>query len=160
MQVRLRVSAIFITNRSHVAVPLACSASDRAPRSDHRRRLTSPSNRRPPSRQPITATTAVQSRLGMKLVVAGIIATFTSVANAASFHGSTARRGGFNLAPLTARASTCNGDTSLCDKKYSNVTFIGSHNSYAISGENGTSISLPNFRSSPRRQLTGLVSRC
>jgi hypothetical protein len=29
-------------------------------------------------------------------------------------------------------ATTCNGHAELCDKLYSNVTFIGAHNSYAV----------------------------
>ena len=31
------------------------------------------------------------------------------------------------------RATVCNGDSSLCSRLYSNVTFIGTHDSYAIS---------------------------
>ncbi|PWN52278.1 hypothetical protein IE53DRAFT_7871 [Violaceomyces palustris] len=30
------------------------------------------------------------------------------------------------------RATVCNGDASLCSRLYSNVTYIGAHNSYAI----------------------------
>ena len=33
---------------------------------------------------------------------------------------------------LVQAATTCNGHASLCDKKYSNVTFLGAHNSYAV----------------------------
>lgn len=33
---------------------------------------------------------------------------------------------------LVKRASVCNGDASLCDRLYSNVTYIGAHNSYAV----------------------------
>lgn len=33
---------------------------------------------------------------------------------------------------LSARASTCNGHAELCSRQYSNVTYIGTHNSYAI----------------------------
>ena len=33
---------------------------------------------------------------------------------------------------LAKRASVCNGDASLCSRLYSNVTYIGAHNSYAI----------------------------
>lgn len=34
---------------------------------------------------------------------------------------------------LAERASTsCNGDPSLCSRLYSNVTYVGAHNSYAI----------------------------
>ncbi|SNX85872.1 uncharacterized protein MEPE_04581 [Melanopsichium pennsylvanicum] len=33
---------------------------------------------------------------------------------------------------LTKRASVCNGDASLCDRLYSNVTYIGAHDSYAV----------------------------
>ena len=29
-------------------------------------------------------------------------------------------------------ATTCNGDPSLCNKLYSNVTYIGAHDSYAV----------------------------
>lgn len=29
-------------------------------------------------------------------------------------------------------ATTCNGDASLCTKLYSNVTFVGAHDSYAV----------------------------
>jgi hypothetical protein len=36
---------------------------------------------------------------------------------------------------LTSRATTCNGHASLCDKSYGNVTFVGTHNSYAVGGE-------------------------
>ncbi|KAJ9120344.1 hypothetical protein QFC24_005298 [Naganishia onofrii] len=33
------------------------------------------------------------------------------------------------------RATTCNGHAELCDKSYGNVTFLGTHNSYAVGGE-------------------------
>lgn len=33
---------------------------------------------------------------------------------------------------LVKRASVCNGDASLCSRLYSNVTYIGAHDSYAI----------------------------
>lgn len=33
---------------------------------------------------------------------------------------------------LVQAASICNGHSELCDKKYSNVTFLGAHNSYAV----------------------------
>jgi len=33
---------------------------------------------------------------------------------------------------LTKRAGVCNGDASLCSRLYSNVTYIGAHDSYAI----------------------------
>ncbi|PWY97685.1 PLC-like phosphodiesterase [Testicularia cyperi] len=36
------------------------------------------------------------------------------------------------MLPITKRASVCNGDASLCNKLYSNVTYIGTHDSYAI----------------------------
>ena len=40
------------------------------------------------------------------------------------------------LTPLLATsayaATSCNGYASLCDKLYSNVTFIGAHDSYAV----------------------------
>lgn len=29
-------------------------------------------------------------------------------------------------------ATVCNGDASLCDRLYSNVTYIGTHNSYSV----------------------------
>ena len=32
----------------------------------------------------------------------------------------------------TKRATACNGDASLCNRLYSNVTYIGAHNSYAV----------------------------
>ncbi|WVR08152.1 hypothetical protein IAU60_005198 [Kwoniella sp. DSM 27419] len=35
------------------------------------------------------------------------------------------------LATVNA-ATTCNGHAELCDRKYSNVTFIGAHNSYGV----------------------------
>lgn len=33
---------------------------------------------------------------------------------------------------LVSAATTCNGHAELCDKKYSKVTFLGAHNSYAV----------------------------
>lgn len=33
---------------------------------------------------------------------------------------------------LAKRANTCNGHSELCSKKYSNVTFVGAHNSYSV----------------------------
>ncbi|CDR99086.1 hypothetical protein, partial [Sporisorium scitamineum] len=33
---------------------------------------------------------------------------------------------------LAKRASVCNGDASLCSRLYSNVTYIGAHDSYAV----------------------------
>ncbi len=35
-------------------------------------------------------------------------------------------------ATLSKRASVCNGDASLCSRLYSNVTYIGAHDSYAV----------------------------
>jgi len=35
--------------------------------------------------------------------------------------------------PLTAkRATACNGRAELCNRSYGNITFIGSHDSYAV----------------------------
>ena len=36
--------------------------------------------------------------------------------------------------PLAQAATTCNGSPDLCSKLYSAVTFIGTHNSYAVGG--------------------------
>lgn len=36
--------------------------------------------------------------------------------------------------PLSFAATTCNSSPSLCSKLYSAVTFIGTHNSYAVGG--------------------------
>jgi len=36
--------------------------------------------------------------------------------------------------PLRKRAQLCNGHAELCDRKYGNVTFLGSHDSFAFSG--------------------------
>ncbi|SPO29574.1 uncharacterized protein UTRI_04678_B [Ustilago trichophora] len=41
--------------------------------------------------------------------------------------------------PLAKRASVCNGDASLCNRLYSNVTYIGAHNSYAVGTLQGAS---------------------
>ncbi|PWN29566.1 hypothetical protein BDZ90DRAFT_207049, partial [Jaminaea rosea] len=43
---------------------------------------------------------------------------------------------------LTSRATTCNGHSELCERLYSNVTYIGAHNSYGIA--QGTSNSFAN----------------
>lgn len=43
----------------------------------------------------------------------------------------------FVVAEVYGNNSTCNGDASLCSKLYSNVTFLGAHNSYSV----GSSIS-------------------
>mgnify|MGYP002715270672 CR=1 FL=1 len=37
--------------------------------------------------------------------------------------------------PFEKRADKCNGYSSLCNKKYSNVTYVGTHNSYAHGSE-------------------------
>lgn len=37
-----------------------------------------------------------------------------------------------NPMQLKARATACNGDAALCSRKYSNVTYIGTHDSYSI----------------------------
>jgi len=37
------------------------------------------------------------------------------------------------------RATTCNGDSSLCDRSYGNVSFVGAHDSYAV-GTNSVSV--------------------
>ncbi|PWN44368.1 hypothetical protein IE81DRAFT_287254 [Ceraceosorus guamensis] len=34
--------------------------------------------------------------------------------------------------PFYRRATNCNGDLSLCERSYGNVTFVGAHNSYGI----------------------------
>lgn len=39
--------------------------------------------------------------------------------------------------PFHRRATTCNGDASLCSRSYANVTFAGSHNSYAVDRAGG-----------------------
>ncbi|KAK8849563.1 hypothetical protein IAR55_004898 [Kwoniella newhampshirensis] len=36
------------------------------------------------------------------------------------------------LAPIARAATVCNGHAELCDRLYSNVTFIGAHDSYAV----------------------------
>lgn len=33
---------------------------------------------------------------------------------------------------LSSRATTCNGDSNLCGRKYSNVTFAGAHGQYFL----------------------------
>ncbi|KAI5449272.1 hypothetical protein NCC49_005134 [Naganishia albida] len=35
---------------------------------------------------------------------------------------------------ITSRATTCNGHAELCSRSYGNVTFVGTHNSYAVGG--------------------------
>ncbi|KAH8119888.1 PLC-like phosphodiesterase [Phellopilus nigrolimitatus] len=37
---------------------------------------------------------------------------------------------------LNGRATTCNGNSQLCDKSYGNVTFVGAHDSYAVGTNN------------------------
>lgn len=39
-------------------------------------------------------------------------------------------------ATSTLAADVCNGDASFCDRKYSNVTYIGTHGSYAVGANN------------------------
>ncbi|KII94109.1 hypothetical protein PLICRDRAFT_153469 [Plicaturopsis crispa FD-325 SS-3] len=39
-------------------------------------------------------------------------------------------------ASVERRATTCNGQASLCDRSYGNVTFVGAHDSYAIGTNN------------------------
>ncbi|EPQ31352.1 uncharacterized protein PFL1_00687 [Pseudozyma flocculosa PF-1] len=46
--------------------------------------------------------------------------------------GASASAGASVGASLAKRASVCNGDASLCDRLYSNVTYVGTHNSYAV----------------------------
>ncbi|SAM84920.1 uncharacterized protein UBRO_05886 [Ustilago bromivora] len=45
----------------------------------------------------------------------------------------------FEAPALAKRASVCNGDASLCSRLYSNVTYIGAHNSYALGTLQGAS---------------------
>jgi hypothetical protein len=42
----------------------------------------------------------------------------------------------YTLATITSAfgATICNGSPDLCQRRYSNVTFIGAHNSYAVGG--------------------------
>lgn len=40
---------------------------------------------------------------------------------------------------VARRATVCNGHAELCDRSFGNVTFIGTHNSYAIGVNNGAS---------------------
>ena len=42
---------------------------------------------------------------------------------------------------LDSRATVCNGQAGFCTRSFGNLTFIGSHNSYAI----GTTGNRPNF---------------
>lgn len=42
---------------------------------------------------------------------------------------------GVSSATPTRRATTCNGHAELCARSYGNVTFLGTHNSYAVGGE-------------------------
>jgi len=37
---------------------------------------------------------------------------------------------------VKSRATTCNGQTELCDRSYGNVTFVGAHDSYAVGTNN------------------------
>ncbi|CED84310.1 PLC-like phosphodiesterase, TIM beta/alpha-barrel domain [Phaffia rhodozyma] len=46
---------------------------------------------------------------------------------------STLNSGLVSASSYKPRASVCNGHAELCDRSYGNVTFIGSHDSYAIS---------------------------
>jgi hypothetical protein len=39
-----------------------------------------------------------------------------------------------HAATITSRATTCNGHAELCSRSYGNVTFVGTHNSYAVGG--------------------------
>ncbi|GAC92928.1 hypothetical protein PHSY_000487 [Pseudozyma hubeiensis SY62] len=54
---------------------------------------------------------------------------------------------------LAKRASVCNGDASLCNRLYSNVTYIGAHNSYAVGTLQGASTG-KNQEQSVTQQLT------
>ncbi|CAO1618771.1 unnamed protein product [Sympodiomycopsis kandeliae] len=56
---------------------------------------------------------------------------------------------------MTRRADTCNGHAELCDRLYSNVTYIGTHNSYAIG--NGLSNIAANQAESITTQLNAGV---
>ncbi|PWN22945.1 PLC-like phosphodiesterase, partial [Microstroma glucosiphilum] len=58
-------------------------------------------------------------------------------------------------ATLVSRATVCNGHDSLCSRKYSNVTYIGTHNSYAIAS--GTSNVAANQQVSITTQLNSGV---
>ena len=57
------------------------------------------------------------------------------------------------VSTLTKRASVCNGDASLCSRLYSNVTYIGAHNSYAVGTIAGASTG-KNQEQSVTQQLT------
>lgn len=41
----------------------------------------------------------------------------------------------FAQAAVVSRATICNGHAELCGRSYGNVTFVGTHNSYAVGGE-------------------------
>lgn len=57
-----------------------------------------------------------------------------------------------SLAATALAASNCNGNDALCERLYSNVTYVGTHNSYAV----GT-----NAADNQAKDVTGqLVSVC
>lgn len=39
---------------------------------------------------------------------------------------------GSTLAASALAATVCNGDAALCERLYSNVTYVGTHNSYSV----------------------------
>lgn len=45
-----------------------------------------------------------------------------------------------NASPFR-RATTCNGSPDLCNRSYGNVTFVGTHDSYAVGVNNRKSLS-------------------
>ena len=46
------------------------------------------------------------------------------------------------ISTLARRATVCNGHAELCDRSFGNVTYIGTHNSYAIGVNNRESETL------------------
>lgn len=80
-----------------------------------------------------------------KLAAALTLGT-TAVSALPSSHHAMASHG-----DLASRATTCNGHAELCNRQYSNVTYIGTHNSYAIG--QGTSNLFANQAQSISAQL-------
>lgn len=41
------------------------------------------------------------------------------------------------------RATTCNGSADLCNRSFGNITFVGTHDSYAVGVNNRKSLAVP-----------------
>lgn len=86
----------------------------------------------------VAGATVTATTVAVVITVSALVAALVAVTPVEGYAIGSPLGGGV-ASRLASRATTCNGDSSLCTRKYSNVTFAGAHNSYGINSPGQTS---------------------